>query len=90
MCDETHEYGIKIMVETVVGYMGSDDDHVGVYDDASDDPMDHVNPRTAELESELLAARTFHTPYVECALNENYYDGYSDYDIEASLTSIVK
>ncbi len=86
MCEEAKKYGIKIIVDTVVNHMGTDDDHIGVYNNDSIDPMDHVNPRAAEFEPELLAAKAFHSPWKECAYIENYWNGLSDFDIEESLT----
>jgi len=86
MCQEAKKYGVKIIVDAVINHMGTDDDHVGVYDNPSTDPMDHVNPRAAEFEPELLAAKAFHSPWVNMTYKENYWDGYSDYEIEEDLT----
>lgn len=86
MCKEAKKYGVKIIVDAVINHMGTDDDHVGVYDNASTDPMKHVNPRAAQFEPELLAAKAFHSPWVNMTYKENYWDGYSDYDIEEDLT----
>ncbi len=86
MCEVAHQYGVKIVVDAVINHMGTDDDHVGVYDNDSTDPMDHVNPRAAEFEAELLAAKAFHDPWVNMTYKENYWDGFSDYDIEEDLT----
>ncbi len=86
MCDAAATHGIKIMVDTVVGYMGSDDDHVGVYDNTSIDPLDHVNSRAQEFELELLNLGVFHNPWHLFRGKELYQDGWSDYDIEEDLT----
>ncbi len=87
MCEKAHELGLKIIVDAVINHMGTDDDHVDPpYDNTSTDPMDHVTPRAAEFEPELLAARAFHDPWVNMTYKENYWDGYSDYDIEEDLT----
>ena len=86
MCEEAKKYGVKIIVDAVINHMGTDDDHIGVYDNTSTDPMKHVNPRAAEFEPELLAAKAFHSPWVNMTYKENYWDGYSDYDIEEDLT----
>ncbi len=86
MCDKAHELGLKVIVDAVINHMGTDDDHVGLYDNDSTDPMDHVNPRAAEFEPELLAAKAFHSPWVDMTYKENYWDGWSDYDIEEDLT----
>ncbi len=86
MCAEADEYGMKIMVETVVGYMGSDDDHIGEYDNTSEEVMDHVNPKAAEFEPELIAAEAFHSPYIKSEFKVSYGEGWSEYDIEESLT----
>ncbi len=85
LCETAHALGFKIMVETVVGYMGTDDDYVGEYDNVSEDPMDHVNPRAAEFEPELFADRAFHFPWVNSEF-KSYEDGFDDYEIEKSLT----
>ena len=87
LCEDAHRLGFKIMVEAVVGYVGTDDDHVGEYDNESNEPTDHVSPRVAEFEPELLAdEEAFHFPWVNCTYKDNYRDGYSDYDIEEDLT----
>ena len=86
MCEEAHKLGLKIIVDAVINHMGTDDDHTGVYNNTSTDPMDHVNPRAAEFEPELIAAKAFHSPWAEMTYKENYWDGYSDYDIEYDLT----
>ena len=86
MCDKAHELGLKIIVDAVINHMGTDDDHVGLYDNDSTDPLDHVNPRAAQFEKELLDARAFHDPWVNMTYKENYWDGWSDYDIEEDLT----
>ncbi len=86
MCDKAHELGLKIIVDAVINHMGTDDDHIGKYTNTSTDPMDHVNPRAAEFEPELLAAKAFHNPWVDMTYKENYWDGWSDYDIEEDLT----
>lgn len=86
MCKKAHELGLKVIVDAVINHMGTDDDHVGKYDNDSLDPMDHVNPRAAEFEPELLQAKAFHSPWVDMTYKENYWDGWSDYDIEEDLT----
>ncbi len=86
MCEKAHELGLKVIADAVINHMGTDDDHVGVYDNDSTDPMAHVNPRAAEFEPELLAAKAFHSPWVNMTYKENYWDGFSDYDIEEDLT----
>ncbi len=86
MCDAAANHGIKIMVDTVVGYMGSADDHVGIYDNNSSDPLDHVTPRAQEFEPELLNLGVFHTPWYWFGGKELYQDGWSDYDIEEDMT----
>lgn len=86
LCEEAESYGIKIMVETVVGYMGTDDDHIGEYDNTIADPLGHINPRANEFEPELIAAEAFHEPWTVCEFKESYSGGWSDYDIEESLT----
>ncbi len=86
MIKKAHELGMKVIVDAVINHMGTDDDHVGLYTNTSTDPMDHVNPRAAEFEPELLAAKAFHSPWVDMTYKENYWDGWSDYDIEEDLT----
>ena len=86
MCKKAHDLGLKIIVDAVINHMGTDDDHVGLYTNDSLDPMDHVNPRAAQFEPELLAAKAFHSPWVDMTYKENYGDGWSDYDIEEDLT----
>ncbi len=86
MCEKAHALGLKVIVDAVINHMGTDDDHVGIYTNTSLDPMDHVNPRAAEFEPELLAAKAFHSPWVDMTYKENYWDGWSDYDIEEDLT----
>ncbi|MBQ4105643.1 MAG: starch-binding protein [Clostridia bacterium] len=86
MCEEAHKLGLKVIADAVINHMGTDDDHIGEYTNTSTDPMDHVNSRAAEFEPELLAAKAFHSPWVNMTYKENYWDGYSDYDIEEDLT----
>ena len=86
MCEEADKYGVKIIVDAVINHMGTDDDHVGVYDNTSTNPMDHVNDRASLFEPEILAAKAFHSPWVNMTYKENYWDGWSDYDIEEDLT----
>ncbi len=86
MCEEAHKLGLKIIVDAVINHMGTDDDHTGPYTNTDPDPLKHVNPRAAEFEPELLAARAFHDPWVNMTYKENYWDGWSDYDIEEDLT----
>ncbi|MBQ8538658.1 MAG: hypothetical protein IJ433_03305 [Ruminococcus sp.] len=86
MCEEAHKLGLKVIVDAVINHMGTDDDHIGKYTNTSTDPMDHVNPRAAQFEPELLAAKAFHSPWVDMTYKENYWDGWSDYDIEEDLT----
>ena len=86
MCEKAHELGLKIIVDAVINHMGTDDDHIGKYDNDSTDPMDHVNPRAWEFEKEILDAKAFHDPWVDMTYRENYWDGWSDYDIEEDLT----
>ena len=80
MCAEAKKYGIKILVDAVINHMGTDDDHVGLYDNDSVDPMDHVNPRAAEFEPELLAAKAFHSPWVDMTYVENLGQSMRQYD----------
>ena len=86
MCDKAHELGLKVIVDAVINHFGTDDDHVGLYDNESTDPMTHVNPRAWEFEKEILDAKALHSPWVNMTYKENYWDGYSDYDIEEDLT----
>lgn len=86
MCEKAHELGLKIIVDAVINHMGTDDDHIGVYENDSTDPMDHVNARAWEFEKEILEAKAFHSPWVDMTYKENYWDGWSDYDIEEDLT----
>lgn len=85
MCEKAHELGLKVIVDAVINHMGTDDDHIGVYDNKSTNPMDHVNPRAAEFEPELLAAKAFHDPWVNMTYKENDWE-FSLYEIEEDLT----
>ncbi len=86
MCEEANKLGVKIIVDAVINHMGTDDDHIGVYDNTSTDPMTHVNERAWEFEKEILDAKAFHSPWVNMTYKENYWDGYNDYQIEEDLT----
>ena len=86
MCEKAHELGLKVIVDAVINHFGTDDDHVGVYDNESTDPMTHVNPRAWEFEKEILDAKAVHDPWVNMTYKENYWDGWSDKDIEEDLT----
>ncbi len=86
MCDKAHELGLKIIVDAVINHMGTDETHTGPYNNNDPDPMKHVNERAWEFEPEILNAQAFHKPWVNMSYKENYWDGYSDYDIEEDLT----
>ena len=86
MCEVAHQYGVKIIADAVINHMGTDDKHTGPYNNKSTDPMDHVNERAQLFEPELLAAKAFHSPWADMTYKENYWDGWSDYDIEYDLT----
>ena len=86
MCEKAHDLGLKIIVDAVINHFGTDDDHVGLYDNESTDPMTHVNPRAWEFEKEILDAKAVHDPWVNMTYKENYRDGSSDFDIEEDLT----
>ncbi len=81
LCNAAPVLGLEIMVEAVVGYAGTNDNGNNV----SEDPMDHVHPRTSEFEPELLAAKAFHDPWVNSEF-KSYEGGFDDYEIEESLT----
>ncbi len=82
MCEVAHQYGVKIVVDAVINHMGTDDDHVGIYDNDSTDPMDHVNPRAQEFEKELLDAKAFHSPWKDMTYVENMNQAMRLYDAE--------
>ena len=86
MCKKAHELGLKVIVDAVINHFGTDDDHIGVYDNPSTDPMKHVNERAWKFEKEILDAKALHDPWVNMTYKENYWDGFSDYDIEEDLT----
>lgn len=86
MCDKAHEIGVKIIVDAVINHLGTDDKHTGIYNNTSSDPMDHVNERAWEFEPEILNAKALHSPWVNMTYKENYWDGWSDRDIEEDLT----
>lgn len=71
MCEKAHKIGLKILVDAVINHMGTDDTHTGVYNNDSTDPMDHVNDRAKLFEPEILAAKAFHTPWIDCKYVEN-------------------
>ena len=86
MCEKAHELGLKVIVDAVINHMGTDDMHTGLYTNTDPDPMKHVNERAKQFEPELIAAKAFHSPWAEMTYKENYWDGWSDYDIEYDLT----
>lgn len=86
MCEKAHSLGLKIIVDAVINHMGTDDTHTGKYTNTSTNPMDHVNERAKLFETEILNAKAFHSPWVDCTYKENFWDGYSERDIEESLT----
>ena len=86
MCEEANKLGVKIIVDAVINHMGTDDDHTGLYTNTSEDPMDHVNPRAWEFETEIIEAKAFHSPWKNMEYRENYWDGHNDKDIEEDLT----
>lgn len=81
MCEEANKIGVKILVDAVINHMGTDDDHADeIYDNTSTNPMDHVNPRAAEFEQEILAAEAFHSPWIDCTYIENLGQTMPKYD----------
>ena len=82
MCEEAKKYGVKILVDAVINHMGTDDDHIGLYENDSVDPMAHVNSRAAEFEPELLAAKAFHSPWKDMTYVENMNQAMRLYDAE--------
>lgn len=86
MCTEAHKLGLKVIVDAVINHMGTDDDHLGTYNNTSTNPMDHVNPRAKLFEPEIIAAKAFHSPWRDCEYHENFWDGYDVNEITRSLT----
>ena len=86
LCTAAHAKGLKVMVETLVGYLGTDDNYTAEYTNSSTNPLDHLTARATDFESEIINSRAFHDPWVNRALREDYWDGFSDYEIEESLT----
>ena len=86
LCTAAHAKGLKVMVETLVGYLGTDDNYTAEYTNSSTDPLDHLTARATDFESEIINSRAFHNPWVNRALCSDYWEGFSDYDIENSLT----
>ena len=86
LCTAAHAKGLKVMVETLVGYLGTDDNYTAEYTNSSTNPLDHLTARAMDFESEIINSSAFHDPWVNRELCENYWDGFSDYDIEESLT----
>ncbi len=86
LCTAAHAKGLKVMVETLVGYLGTDDNYTAEYTNSSTNPLDHLTARATDFESEIINSRAFHDPWVNRALREDYWEGFSDYDIEESLT----
>ena len=87
MCTAAHNKGLKIMVEAVVGYMGTDDDYTAEYTNTSTDPKNHLTSKAADFEPEIVNRGLFHSPWVKREVCENYWAGWSDYDIEESQTT---
>jgi len=86
LCTAAHAKGLKVMVETLVGYLGTDDNYTAEYTNSSTNPLDHLTARATDFESEIINSRAFHDPWVNRELRDDYWDGFSDYDIEESLT----
>ena len=86
LCTAAHAKGLKVMVETLVGYLGTDDNYTAEYTNSSTNPLDHLTARATDFESEIINSCAFHDPWVNRELRDDYWDGFSDYDIEESLT----
>ena len=86
LCTAAHAKGLKVMVETLVGYLGTDDNYTAEYTNSSTNPLDHLTARAMDFESEIINSSAFHDPWVNRELCDDYWDGFSDYDIEESLT----
>ncbi|MGN1051110.1 MAG: alpha-amylase family glycosyl hydrolase [Acutalibacteraceae bacterium] len=83
MVEKAHEKGIKVIADAVINHMGTCDNESSV---TSSDPMDHLTPKAQIFEPEIYNNQLFHKPWVNMTYKENYWDGYSDYDIEEDLT----
>ncbi|MBR3942349.1 MAG: InlB B-repeat-containing protein, partial [Clostridia bacterium] len=86
LCTAAHAKGLKVMVETLVGYLGTDDNYTAEYTNSSTNPLDHLTARATDFESEIINSRAFHDPWVNRELRDDYWEGFSDYEIEESLT----
>jgi len=86
LCTAAHAKGLKVMVETLVGYLGTDDNYTAEYTNSSTNPLDHLTARAMDFESEIINSSAFHDPWVNRELCDDYWDGFSDYEIEESLT----
>ena len=85
MCTEAKTYGIKIIVDAVINHMGTCDNEDKV---TSTNPMDHLTPKAAQFEPEIVNNKLFHTPWKEMQYiesNNTYYN--SAYDLTRNCTS---
>ena len=87
MCKKAHEYGLKIIVDAVINHMGTCSNEKSI---TSTNPMDHLTPRAAEFEPEIVQAQAFHKPWAEMTYKEdpNRFSQYdSTYDLTRNCTS---
>lgn len=81
MCETAHEYGVKIIVDTVVNHIGV---KYGDESNTSTDPMSHVTPKAAQYEPEIYNNKLFHTPWAKMTYKEDptrYRQYESTYDL---------
>lgn len=82
MCNEAHQLGVKIIVDSVINHMGTCDNEK---DKSSTNPMDHLTPKAQQFEPEIYNNKLFHSPWVQMTYNEDP-SRFSEYESTLDLT----
>ncbi len=87
MVEEAHKYGVRVIADAVINHMGTCNNESSI---TSTNPMDHLTPKAAEFEEEIVKNKLFHSPwknmqYLEDASKYSRYD--STYDLTRNCTS---
>lgn len=87
MVEEAHKYGVRVIADSVINHMGTCNNESSI---TSQNPMDHLTPKAATFEPEIVNGKLFHTPWKQMQYLENpnehsRYD--STYDLTRNCTS---
>lgn len=87
MVEEAHKYGVRVIADAVINHMGTCNNESSI---TSTNPMDHLTPKAADFEEEIVTNKLFHSPWKNMQYLEdpNKYSRYdSTYDLTRNCTS---